>query len=247
MEPGYYGPVPPVGPEPKVWSAGKAVLMLVGVFGAQFLVGIVAFLVLDTFQMLGAAWVETWFDPLLLLSGSLATLGLLLWQRRRLGAMPLVDREELRDWRSWVLAGSVVLFSYAVTVARVLWEPNPEIPDLNQEMLELVTHPEAVPWGPVLVMGLCIVVLAPLTEEWLFRGIVQHILGVRWSFWLSIPFTSLVFGLLHGAQWGVPALYGVALGLLARRQRSLAMPMVAHAGINLSVYLLLVSSGLDMR
>lgn len=248
-EPGYYGPVPglPQARPPKRWTVWQAVLMVGGVLLAQLLAGLVVAAPVGALGLMESEWADTWFMPLLMIVSMVASLALLLWQRRRVGAKPLFDRAELRDRTGWLLACGVLVLSYGITVGRTLWESNPEIPTLNQDVLTLMDRPGAVPWVPLAIMGLCIVVLAPLTEEWLFRGILQEVLGTRWSFWLAVPVTSLIFGLLHGAQWWVAGLYGVGLGLLARRQKSLTLPIAAHAMINLSVFVLLVYSGLETR
>ncbi|MBO8163046.1 MAG: CPBP family intramembrane metalloprotease [Brevibacillus sp.] len=67
-------------------------------------------------------------------------------------------------------------------------------------------------------------------EEWLFRGVLQPLIGVVW--------TSLLFTLIHFRYFGKPLLLGsvfltsCVLGLLFASTGSLIPPIVAHTLIN---------------
>lgn len=85
------------------------------------------------------------------------------------------------------------------------------------------------------------VVLAPLLEEALFRGLVQTVLleasGARGRRWLVVVTAASPFALVHGSSvpWqALPGLFvlGVVLGWLYERTGSLLSCVVAHAGFN---------------
>lgn len=92
-----------------------------------------------------------------------------------------------------------------------------------------------------LMIFLLAVVIAPIVEETMFRGVFyRHLregtrkLGGVASFLLSALVTSFVFAAVHPQGWrGIPALMGIAMGLnLAREWRGSLIPsMIAH-GIN---------------
>lgn len=91
----------------------------------------------------------------------------------------------------------------------------------------------------LLAFALMAVVLAPLSEELLFRGAMLHGFMQRWSGGVSVALTALLFAALHigPAQpyWpGVVnvAVIGVVLALLRIRTGSLLPGVIAHAVYN---------------
>jgi membrane protease YdiL (CAAX protease family) len=80
------------------------------------------------------------------------------------------------------------------------------------------------------------VVLAPLMEELVYRGILQPTLVKGIGAGRALVLASAVFALAHGSlePQGLPALFvlGLALGYASYRTRSLVAPIVAHAAFN---------------
>jgi len=75
-------------------------------------------------------------------------------------------------------------------------------------------------------------ILAPVTEETMFRGILFHHLRNRWSWLSSAIIVSFIFAVLHPQGWAaVPALGGIAIVLTGIREwrGSLIAPVAAHA------------------
>ena len=75
------------------------------------------------------------------------------------------------------------------------------------------------------------VVLAPLVEEILFRGLLQRLVGRAWGPWAGIVVSALVFGLVHGEPWFLFGLImgGLVLGFLYEATGSLSACWAAHA------------------
>jgi membrane protease YdiL (CAAX protease family) len=73
-----------------------------------------------------------------------------------------------------------------------------------------------------------VVVVAPITEEFIFRGVLLHRWGVKWGIRPAIVMTSILFGMLHSNLVGL-FVFGVVMALLYLSTRSLLVPMVAHA------------------
>jgi membrane protease YdiL (CAAX protease family) len=132
-----------------------------------------------------------------------------------------------------VLSGTALLL-LAVLWSAVYWRYHPTAG-------EVLARPHSP--GRLAVLGLICVVLAPLTEEMFFRGLLLEWFQQRLARLPSALVTATIFALWHLrflqypgiAGWIATALIG-ALGLLCalwvQRARSLRAPVVAHATYN---------------
>ncbi len=86
-----------------------------------------------------------------------------------------------------------------------------------------------------------IVILAPILEEFFFRGIVQNFFKKFLNRWLSIIFTSLVFAFVHFSYTqklanitivGSIFIFSLFLGFIYEKQKSLISPIFLHATFN---------------
>ena len=68
-------------------------------------------------------------------------------------------------------------------------------------------------WG-LLAFG-AVVVVGPLAEEIIFRGLIHRVFSRTWGPWPAIIASALVFGLVHGEPWYL-------LGLVGMRRRNKA-------------------------
>ncbi len=78
------------------------------------------------------------------------------------------------------------------------------------------------------------VVLAPLTEEILFRGVLLSALKARWGTGVAIFGSSALFAGMHVSPYAIPPVFVLALvlGWLFVRTRSLTVCIVAHSVFN---------------
>jgi membrane protease YdiL (CAAX protease family) len=118
------------------------------------------------------------------------------------------------------LAASVM----AVVLSRV---------DLPEEWLESayeLIRAEDLPG--LLYSWLVAAVLAAVGEEFIFRGVIQNSLSVKYPQWVAVTIASFVFGVLH--VWRFPAAFmlGAFLGTLYAVTGTLAAPMIGHITIN---------------
>ena len=76
-----------------------------------------------------------------------------------------------------------------------------------------------------------IVVIAPVTEELIFRGIIMHGLMRNYSKFTAIFVSALMFALFHLNPWQFPATFilGLLLGLLMVRTRNIYLCILGHA------------------
>jgi membrane protease YdiL (CAAX protease family) len=97
----------------------------------------------------------------------------------------------------------------------------------------------------VVVLGLGFA--APFGEEFFFRGVIQHALGLRLAPPSAIVITALIFSAFHLDPVGFLARFelGVVFGLLAWRSGSIWPGLAAHAANNLVASALFFVSGGD--
>ena len=116
-----------------------------------------------------------------------------------------------------------------------IYIPAPEyIVDLNH-----LLKPESIFGGFLLFFA--VVVLAPLSEEIVFRGFLQQILEKQWNdSTRAVLFTALIFSLIHMNPYWFFQIYilGIFLGFLAWKTNSIIAPLILH-GLNNFIALLL--------
>ena len=74
-----------------------------------------------------------------------------------------------------------------------------------------------------------IIVVAPITEEFIFRGVLLHRFATKWNIAIAIWISSIIFGLLHPLDPVGASLFGVVMALLYLKTKTLTVPIVAHA------------------
>ncbi len=89
---------------------------------------------------------------------------------------------------------------------------------------------------PVLIaIGFIAIVIAPIMEEFLFRGLVQSLIrSITGRVWVSIFFTSGLFAVMHADAGHWPALFVLAtcLGYSYEKSGSILRPIFIHAIFN---------------
>ncbi|MCQ2737308.1 MAG: CPBP family intramembrane metalloprotease [archaeon] len=93
----------------------------------------------------------------------------------------------------------------------------------------------------VLMYFLAVVILSPIVEELLFRGIILRKLNTDYNF--SIPFailiSSLLFGLCHSFGGILSAfVFGICMSVLYLKTKNILVPILAHTLNNLISFIL---------
>ncbi|MBK8165599.1 MAG: CPBP family intramembrane metalloprotease [bacterium] len=88
--------------------------------------------------------------------------------------------------------------------------------------------------------ALAVVIVGPLAEELVFRGLVHRVFSRTWGPWPAIAVSALLFGLVHGEPWYLLGLIavGALLGFVWETTGSLTCCWIAHAvhnGVSLAV------------
>ena len=106
-------------------------------------------------------------------------------------------------------------------------------PEIQLEALQEAFVSSSPVENILIVLG--VVVVAPLVEESLFRGIIQQTLERRWETTKAVLVTSLLFSLIHLQPWWMiqQLILAVLLGYLAWRWNSILPAVIIHAGNNL--------------
>lgn len=166
--------------------------------------------------------------------------GVLLFLARRRG-VAVLDAFRLRapdvGWSARVASAALVVallvlvrvggWAYGLTAQGLGWDPPVrEISDLTEVFGPTV-------FGLLLSVAL-VVIVAPLVEEIVFRGVLQKAIVVRWGRGLGIGIAAGLFALYHFTPWLFVPLFalGVACGWLAESRRSLLPAISLHGAYN---------------
>lgn len=110
-----------------------------------------------------------------------------------------------------------------------------ELPPMQEQIQEWI---DESPVLPLLVLD--VVVLTPIAEEVLFRGVLFQGLARRWGVWAAAVVSSTLFGLAHVESAGMDSvflavstgLFGLAATWLLHWRRTLIAPIAAHMVVN---------------
>lgn len=111
----------------------------------------------------------------------------------------------------------------------------PLIPIPEEVLTEYAEQSQNLVQGPFIYLLISNVVMAPLIEEILFRGLVLNRLRKVMPVWAAVVISSVFFGLMHGQiLWIIyTSLVGLILGLTAWKMKSALAPMFMHFVFNL--------------
>lgn len=118
----------------------------------------------------------------------------------------------------WFLV-SFYLFSLAAPSA---------VETLLQQINSDANTETAFPLLDSILTPIVLVVVAPITEEFVFRGIILQRWATKWGIRPALIASSIVFGILHANFVGL-SIFGLVMGLLYLKTRSLAVPIACHA------------------
>jgi len=104
---------------------------------------------------------------------------------------------------------------------------------INTDKLQFIAPDFSVPEESLMgkfMYILVIVVVAPISEEFLCRGAILHLLK-PYGFKLGIVISSLIFSLLHGNVYQMPGTFfmGLILGYITIKQNSIIPAIIMHS------------------
>lgn len=145
-----------------------------------------------------------------------------------------------RNWFWKAIGCGIVLFFVMLFVSALLVSLFPQWakPQAVTEMI-MQAHNDWE-WFAVILM---VCILAPISEELLFRGYFYHSLRNRYSMWSSVLVASLLFGCIHYDLFRLLPLTftGICLNLVAIRSGSLWGAIVMHGVWNFMMTLVMMA------
>lgn len=219
------------------WSMLEAGAMLAVVFAGMVLKDVVLNAAwADAMRPTGVVWLRVFVLGIFYLS-QVAVVGMF---ARRRGVDPVsavrLNAPDL-SWRAatWATGAVLVLlmltraigWAYGLAARAAGWEP----PVRWSSDLTTVFGPDVAGFALTVLM---VVVLGPIVEEVVFRGIIQSAFESRWSPRGAIGASALLFAAYHFNLWlFVPTLVlGAAAGWLVTRTRTLWPAIALHALYN---------------
>ncbi len=79
------------------------------------------------------------------------------------------------------------------------------------------------------------VIMAPIVEEFLFRGVILHRFTIKWGIKRAVIGSSIIFGLLHSDILGAFT-FAVVMCILYIKTASILVPIMAHMINNMLAY-----------
>ena len=114
--------------------------------------------------------------------------------------------------------------------------------DWYQKYAQMMEFATAAPWA----MALLGIIIAPIMEEIVFRGIIMKGLTNKGVHpWKAIMFSALLFGIIHANPWQLvgASITGLVLGYIYWQSGTLLLPILLHAFNNASVLCLYYLTG----
>jgi len=147
-------------------------------------------------------------------------------------------RKSRDKWYVWafILAWVLLLRMIVVVVFEQLF------PGLSWGAEELASALTFDGWFEYVLFGIASIILAPIIEEFFFRGGIQKGLRRKMGKWPAIIISSILFGVFHivPLQAISAAIMGVALGWLFEKSQSVWPSVVLHALSNGILFVALV-------
>ncbi len=227
------------------WDFAYAIFIVIaagvaGQFGAQVLIGSV-----NVSREVELILMGLGFQGGLLAGAGVAAATM---KQRQIAAGIVQPRSSMRPINLW-LAGLITLLVAlpVLTGINLIWTTTLDHFGFDTSRQELVQiFAEAGSPGIILGMTFLAVVLAPLTEELVFRAGMFRYLRTRAPAWIAFPLPAAIFALLHGnlVAFGPLFMLGIIFAIAYERTGRIAVPIIAHGLFNLNTVVLILA-GLD--
>ena len=184
-------------------------------------------------------------SPVVLLAGQLGFWAVLAaaiaYPARRLGLVPALGGLRL-NWRIADLPlGATLGVAAQLVVVPLIYLPLRSFVDSDELARPARELLGGVGGAELVVMGVAVVVVAPVVEELFFRGLLLGTLRRKWGTGVAIGVSSVVFGMTHFQPLLFVALtaVGAIFAGAAVRTGRLAPAIAVHAGFNATTFVVL--------
>lgn len=144
------------------------------------------------------------------------------------------------DFLRYGVGGGILLLTIVFIMSIPIGYLNPQLePQLYEEMLRSLIDDATLFW--LIITG---VVLAPLSEEMFYRGMIYPVFRRYLSLPWAMAVSGIIFGLAHFDLWrALPlAVGGAGLCYIYEKTRSILVTAVAHGVWNLIMTLMVIYS-----
>lgn len=216
----------------------KTLLLMIGLFLLSQLPSLALGIVLGYNQSLGIERFSL-VQTASMTTCYLMTLALIVYIARHKGIFtPLCGSRTRRIWLTFIIA--YVIVYCGATLSNWVLQLEGHTNTVNQTELE-----QLVPLLPTALFFVIVVIVAPITEEIIFRGFAAKCLFPNKE-WLGLLIGSLLFALVHQpTNIGSALIYGILSAVLAFiywRTKDIKYSIVFHAINNIIVFLAMVLS-----
>lgn len=186
-------------------------------------------------------WVAMYLPPLLWVRHKLRQRGLTIGAL--IGHLP-----QPRRWLAWTAPVPFLIATSIGCFWLVYYPLSFAAPDYVTALLDtqedhlFAVGPTASPAALAILGLLGMVVVAPVVEEIVFRGVLLHRWQAKWGTGRAVAASSVLFGLLHIDVLG-SIFFGVVMAALYVHTRTLLVPMACHALNNLVAWTLTGATG----
>lgn len=191
-----------------------------------------------TLEQADAAMLEIMFahqTEILLISGAVVLVGLWLMAKRRkctFGAFTGISKPAGMPLLVLALAAGVAMSFWATIAINAIPWPEAMVESYLESSSSLTTEQPVIDF-------LAVVLMAPLVEELLFRGVIYDALCLFVPAGAAVVFQAMLFGSTHGTLLWIlySGLIGCVLGYVRKRTDSLWPCILMHSAFNGSSYL----------
>ena len=154
----------------------------------------------------------------------------LLWGRKKTEEDKQYFREKVLRGKNVVMlcVGTVGLYFVSILISDIIGIISPEIMKEYNDMMDIALG------GNILMAIIAAVVLAPISEECIMRGMIFRNLRKYFSVWVAIVIQAIMFGIFH-MNW-VQGLYvipvALGLGFVAEKSKSVFPCICMHMFYN---------------
>lgn len=134
-------------------------------------------------------------------------------------------------WLLPILGLTVLVMSFSISV---FWLQLRGLTSIAPMAVELALTPQPLPealWYLV-TTGFILAVIAPIAEEFVFRGLILNWLVAGFGFWKGVGLSSMIFGVFHINFFGA-FLFAILASLLYLKTGNLLVPILLHSANNL--------------
>lgn len=212
-------------------------------FQIIILSGIAAFMVMSN-RISGESGVESFMNNnvlgLTIISNILTILILFIFfyvRKKKLAEEINLQKVKIKK----IIMPSIIAFSYSTAFALITYSADFE----NAKQIQncVTYYSNIVPHLGTVIQIITLIIIAPVTEETICRGLVLTRLQRRFNNIIAVLISGLLFGIMHAAAGGLAliagaAVMGIIFGIICVKTGSLLPAAIAHSAANIPDFII---------